>query len=94
MLTERAYYYGICQIKKLQHLYFYSLPRNSFIYFELVSEIFKQRTYIFIIIDSYTKNRVMAIYTKYDIMALERIVGTKKAIEMVKEYCSNVSFLI
>lgn len=37
LITERAYYYGICQIKKLQHLYFYSLPKNSFIYFELLS---------------------------------------------------------
>lgn len=49
LLTERAYYYGVCQIKKLQHLYFYSLPRNSFIYFELISEIFKQRNLYYLL---------------------------------------------
>ena len=37
LLSERAYYYGICQIKKMQHLYLYSLPRNAFIYQELLS---------------------------------------------------------
>ena len=37
LLSERAFYYEICQIKKLQHIYFYSLPTNSSIYEALLS---------------------------------------------------------
>ena len=35
-------------------------------------------------IDQYIKNKIVSIYTKYDALALERVVGTQKAIEMVK----------
>lgn len=52
------------------------------------------KVYYLINVDSYVKNKVVAIYTKYDIMSLERIVGTRKAMEMVKEYCNNVSFIV
>lgn len=78
LLSERAYYYSICQIKKMQHLYFYSLPTNSFIYHELLSEVTKDRNFV-LISDSYIRNKIVAIYTKYDLMALERVVGTRKA---------------
>ena len=36
----------------------------------------------------------MAVYTKFDTMLLERIVGTNKALQMVRDYCNNVSFVI
>lgn len=39
-------------------------------------------------------NRIVSIYTKFDLMIIERIVGTSKALEMVREYCNNVSFVI
>ncbi len=38
-MTERAYYFDICQVKKFHHVYFYSLPKNSFIFEEIVSNI-------------------------------------------------------
>ena len=39
-------------------------------------------------------SKIVSIYTKFDMMILERLVGTGKAQEMVQEYCSNVSFLL
>jgi len=32
LTTERAFYFEICQVKKFNSVYFYSLPKNSFIY--------------------------------------------------------------
>jgi hypothetical protein len=40
------------------------------------------------------KNKAVVMYSKFDTMSLERIVGSKRMVEMVKEYCSNVSFVI
>lgn len=40
------------------------------------------------------KNSVVSIYTKFDSLILERIVGSAKGSEMVREYCNNVSFII
>lgn len=39
LVTERAYYFEVCQIKKFHHLYFYSLPKNSFVFEELVASL-------------------------------------------------------
>lgn len=40
------------------------------------------------------QHSVVSIYTKYDLFILERIVGTSKAVEMVRDYCNNVSFML
>ena len=49
---------------------------------------------MYVNVDSLIKNKVIAIYTRFDALALERIVGSKKAGEMIREYCTNVSFTI
>ena len=38
-----------------------------------------QKSNIFFILDESQNNTVVSIYTKYDILILERIVGTMKA---------------
>jgi len=40
------------------------------------------------------KAKVVAIYTKWDMLVLERAVGTRKAQEMIQEYCNSVSFVL
>ena len=45
-------------------------------------------------IENDDENKIVCIYSKYDKFIVERLVGSVKAIEMVKEYCTNVSFII
>lgn len=83
LLTERAYYFGLCQIKKQKHVYFYSLPKNGFIFKDMIESI-----------ENDEENKIVCIYSKYDKFIIERLVGGVKGIEMVKEYCTNVSFIV
>lgn len=45
LMTERSYYFDVCQIQKFHHLYFYSLPKNAFI-FQNLAQSLKARTFI------------------------------------------------
>ena len=45
-------------------------------------------------IENDDENKIVCIYSKYDKFIVERLVGSVKAIEMVKEYCTNVSFIV
>lgn len=71
LLTERAYYFGLCQIKKHRHIYFYSLPKNSFIYKDLIENIQQ---------DADEGSKIVSIYSKYDKFIVERLVGSAKAV--------------
>lgn len=44
VITERAYYFEICQIKRIEHVLFYSLPRNSWIYRRLVESLVEPKS--------------------------------------------------
>jgi len=72
-LTERAYYFELCQIKKQKHIYFYSLPKNAFIFKDMIENV-----------ENDDENKIVCIYSKYDKFIVERLVGSVKAIEMVK----------
>lgn len=39
-------------------------------------------------------SNIICLYSRFDMMILERIVGSGKAGEMVKEYCNSVSFIV
>jgi hypothetical protein len=44
--------------------------------------------------DREEESKIVCLYSKYDKFIVERLVGSAKAVEMVKEYCSNVSFIV
>jgi hypothetical protein len=75
----------VCQIKKQRHVFYYSLPRNGFIYKEMIENMQEDRE---------EESKIVCLYSKYDKFIVERLVGSAKAVEMVKEYCSNVSFIV
>ena len=59
LVTERAYYFEVCKVKKFNHIYFYSLPKNIFIYEELLSSFNEDNK-------ENPKNNVIAIYNQFD----------------------------
>lgn len=44
--------------------------------------------------DREEESKIVCLYSKYDKFIVERLVGSAKAVEMVREYCSNVSFIV
>jgi hypothetical protein len=45
-------------------------------------------------LDEDNEAKVISIYSKYDKFIVERLAGTQKALEMMREYCTSVSFII
>lgn len=87
MQTERAYFFDVGSVRGMKNILFYSLPKNAFIYQEMISYLdqaaFKQ-----------SKCKVACLFNKYDALALERIVGTENAKELLATYNKATSFVL
>ena len=94
LMTERAYYFEVCQVKRFNFLYCYSLPKNSFVYRELLSSMAHKESRDDSVVGLKESSRVIGIYNQFDHMIVERLVGSKKSHEMMTEYCTNVSFIV
>jgi U3 small nucleolar RNA-associated protein 25 len=66
LMTERFHFFRRYKIRGVKHMVFYGLP----IYAHFYSEILNQ-------IEDPQESTVLALFSKYDRMRLERIVGTK-----------------
>lgn len=77
--TERHYFFnGISpKIFPINQIIFYSLPENAFTYQSFYSKALQ-------ILKSYPKTKIQSIYSKFDILKLERILGTKKSLEFIQ----------
>ncbi|VTZ69511.1 U3 small nucleolar RNA-associated protein 25, putative [Plasmodium chabaudi chabaudi] len=75
LVTSRLIYYERCTFKNANHVIFFSPPKFQFMYFELIKNI-----------TTNTPNASsMCYYTKYHTYELERIVGQKRAIHLMRE---------
>ncbi|CAD2097867.1 U3 small nucleolar RNA-associated protein 25, putative [Plasmodium vinckei lentum] len=75
LVTSRLIYYERCTFKNANHVIFFSPPKFQFMYFELIKNITIN-----------TPNASsMCYYTKYHTYELERIVGQKRAIHLMRE---------
>lgn len=76
LVSERAYFFGILEAVKFEHLIFFSPPKNTWIFDELIKGLN---------VNEETENKVICLFTIYDFFALERIVGSKNAKALTNE---------
>lgn len=76
LYTERLHYYRRYELKGVKNVLMYGVPTNPNFYTEIVSLIGKS---VFEEIADFDISTVRCLYSKWDAMALERIVGTERA---------------
>ncbi|KAJ2787963.1 rRNA-binding ribosome biosynthesis protein utp25 [Coemansia interrupta] len=86
--SERAHFYHRYPIKGIHHMIFYSLPDHPIYYSELVSLMLTSNDET----ASPDQLTCTAIYTKYDQLKLERIVGTRLAPQLLTGERSQFTF--
>ncbi len=72
LYTERCHFYNRHRIRGIKDIYYYQLPEHNQYYAELAN-----------FIDDATMSTINVVYTKRDVMRLERVVGTKRAKKMM-----------
>ena len=84
-----------CELKNVCNIIFYSLPKNDFIYKNLILSLQDPHT------DKSQenngpsfKNKVKCIFSKYDAFFLEKIVGTEVMKEFLAEYNKASTFIV
>lgn len=77
--TERHFFFNGTSPKvfPINQIIFYSLPENAFTYNSFVSKAIQIKK-------SYPKIKIQSIFSKFDILKLERILGTKKSLEFLQ----------
>lgn len=80
-----------CELKNFCNIIFYSIPKNVFIYQNLISALVSPdlKTNV----PSF-KNQVKCIFTKYDALYLEKIVGSDSVKEFLAEYNKASTFIV
>ncbi|KAI8810126.1 digestive organ expansion factor-like protein [Cladochytrium replicatum] len=79
LLTERFHFFRRYRVRGIQHIFFYGLPENAHFYPELVHLLSDTRDRDQSKLSSPT---ITALFTRYDRLVLERIVGTKRMVRM------------
>ncbi len=77
LITERMHFFRRFRIKGVRHVVFYSLPEYPHFYPEVVKWIGEGEVEV--------DMSVRALYTPFDRLKLERIVGDKRAAKMVSD---------
>ena len=72
LLTERFHFFRRYNIRGVRHLVMYGVPENALFYAEFVN-----------VLESAADSPCLALYSKYDALALERVVGTARAHKML-----------
>ena len=73
LMTERFHFFKRYKIRGIKNIIFYGLPMHDYFYSELVNSI-----------ENPQDATIMSIYSKYDKMSLERVVGSKNVERMIK----------
>ncbi|CAD8087003.1 unnamed protein product [Paramecium sonneborni] len=84
LITERAYFFEIIQLRQMKNIVFYQLPQHSIIYKQLIQSIENLGN----------KTQIITYYSKFDAYQLEIIVGTLKAEEMISEQNKRTTFIL
>lgn len=109
LISERAHYFRICNVRRYEHLFFYSPPNNSPIFAELVGRLDgfvesggvvpgqlketegkgNDKFDIGKLLNQKRMASVTTLFTKVNLLQMERIVGSAKAKDF---YSANSKF--
>ena len=93
LYTGRAHYFLRHKIKGVRNLIFFGLPEHPEFYPGLVNNLNEGLEKVDANTDSDSSTSSIALFTKYEAHALERIVGTKQSNRMIKGDKSTFMFL-
>lgn len=95
LYTGRAHFFQRYQIKGVRHLIFYGIPEHSDFYAGLINNLnsgLKRESDDEEDMDMSARLSCLSVFTKYDALALERIVGTEHCNRMTKGDKSSYMF--
>ncbi|KAG5966979.1 rRNA-binding ribosome biosynthesis protein utp25 [Claviceps cyperi] len=91
LYTERAHHFRRYQFRGVQRVIFYGLPENHVFYRETAGEFLSKSEQDLRIEPG--QGTVRVLFSKYDVMKLERIVGSKRVGKMIQERGDTFDFL-
>jgi len=91
LYTERAHHFRRYKIKGVKRVIFYSLPDNPVFYREIAGDYLQKSEQSLLLEPGQGVIRVM--FSKYDVMKLERIVGTSRVGRMLHEQGDTFDFV-
>lgn len=89
--TERAHHFMRYQIKGVKRVIFYALPDNPIFYREIAGGYLQKSEQSMLLEPG--RGAVKVMFSKYDAMKLERIVGTKRVGRMITEQGDTFDFV-
>ena len=91
LYTERAHHFRRYVIKGVKRVIFYGLPDNPVFYEEIAGGYLRQSEQALMLEPG--QGSVRALFSKYDVLKLERIVGSQRVGKMIHERGDTFDFL-
>lgn len=87
LYTERHFYFNGISPKDfpVNHVIFYTLPENAFMYTSFAAKCIAKRKF-------YAPCKMISIFSKFDALKLERLLGTKKSVSLIQSKLTKHTF--